>query len=136
MYTVTVVSERPDFRCFLDMLYGPGRNVDTEGNSYPVNNRSWTCLYVKDRESDDPCIEIQASEVDGSRFTVQSDSSRLEALCALYLYLTCGGAISSSDQALDKSAIEMLCNRYSVELSRAHGSIWHQSTDEAPYPQE
>ncbi|WP_248739025.1 hypothetical protein [Pseudomonas sp. MWU12-2029] len=136
MYTVTVVSERPDFRCFLDLLYGPGRNVDTDGNSYPVNSRSWTYLYVKDRESDDPYIEIEASEVDVSRFTVQSDSPRLEVLCALYLYLTCGGAISSSDQALDTAAIEILSDRYSAELSRAHGSIWHQSTDAAPYPQE
>lgn len=135
MYTVTVVSERPDFRCFLDLLYGPGRNVDTDGDSYPVNSRSWTYLYVKDRESDDPYIEIHASEVDVSRFTVQSDSSRLDALAALYLYLTCGGSISSSDQALDKAAIEMLCDRYSVELCRAHGSIWHQSADNAPYSQ-
>lgn len=120
---MTVVSERPDFRYFLDLLYGPERNVDADGNSYPVNSRSWTYLYVKDRESDDPYIEIQASEVDVSRFSVQSDSSRLEVPAVLYLYLTCGGSISSSDQVLDTAAIEMLCDRYSVELCRAHSSI-------------
>lgn len=136
MYTVVVVADRPDFRCFLDLLFGPGRNVDTEGDSYPVNSRSWTLLHMKDRESDAPSVEIYASEVDESRFKVQSESSRLEELAALYLYLTCGETISNSDQALDKAVIESLCKRYDAELGRARDSIWHRSTDDLPYPHE
>lgn len=54
MYTVTIVRDRPDFRCFLDLLYGTGRDVDTDGDSFPVSSRSWTYFYVKDRESEDP----------------------------------------------------------------------------------
>lgn len=134
MYTVMVVTDRPDFRCFLDLLYGPGRNVDTEGDSYPVNSRTWTYLYMKDRESDAHPIMIQASEIDESQFIVQSESSRLEELAALYLYLTCGETISSSAQAVDKAVIESLCDRYDAELGRARGSIWHLSTDDLPYP--
>lgn len=134
MYTVTVVRDRPEFRCFLDLLYGPGRNVDTDGDSFPASSRSWTYLYVKDRESDDPCVEIYVDEVDGAIFNVQSESLRLEELAALYLFLTCGGSISSTDQVLDEAAVQSLCEKYSVELGRARSSIWQLSTDESPSP--
>lgn len=134
MYAVTVVSDRPDFRCFLDLLYGSDRNVDTEGDSYRVNSRTWKYLYVKDRESDDPWVEIQASELDGSIFNVLSESSRLEELAALYLFLTCGSTISSQDKEFDQASVQELSEKYSIELDRAHGSIWHFSTDDSPYP--
>lgn len=131
MYTVTVVGDRPDFRCFLDLLYGPGRDVDTDGDSFPVSSRSWTYLYVKDRESEDPCVEIQVNEADGAIFNVQSESSRLEELAALYLFLTCGGSISFTGQELDEASVRSLCEKYSVELGRAGSSIWQLSTDES-----
>ncbi|MGK8222214.1 hypothetical protein ACRS2S_19880 [Achromobacter xylosoxidans] len=134
MYTVTVVRDRPDFRCFLDLLYGPGRDVDTDGDSFPVSSRSWTYLYVKDRESEDPCVDIQVNEADGAIFNVQSESSRLEELAALYLFLTCGGSISFTGQELDETSVRSLCEKYSVELGRAGRSIWQLSTDESPCP--
>ncbi|OMG90707.1 hypothetical protein BIZ92_20575 [Achromobacter xylosoxidans] len=134
MYIVTVVGDRPDFRCFLDLLYGPGRDVDTDGDSFPVSSRSWTYLHVKDRESDDPCVEIQVNEADGAIFNVQSESSRLEELAALYLFLACGGSISSTDRELDEASVRSLCEKYSVELGRARSSIWQLSTDESPFP--
>lgn len=31
MHTVKVVRDRTDFRAFIDLLYGPNRNVDTDG---------------------------------------------------------------------------------------------------------
>lgn len=134
MHTVKVVRDRPDFRAFIDLLYGPNRNVDTEGDSNPVSSRVWSFLYVADRESDDPSVEIHASDDDAAVFVVESGSSRLEELAALYLYLTCGESIRFSGASMGQAAIDALTYKYRAELGRANGSIWHQSSAESPYP--
>lgn len=41
MFTVTVRKPRPDFRVFIDLLFGPGWNVDTDGDADPVWSRDW-----------------------------------------------------------------------------------------------
>lgn len=133
VYTVTVVSDRPDFRCFLDLLYGPGREVDSDGDANPVYSRSWTFLYARARENEAPCVEIFASGAGDGAFTIQSDSARLEELAALYLFLTSGDAISCSGQPLDQAAIERLCETYSVELGRADDSVWHETYRSSQY---
>lgn len=84
MHTVNIVRNRPDFRCFIDLLYGRDRNVDTDGNSYPVNSRLWTRLYIRDRESNAPCVEISATKTDPAIFSITSDSPELEELAAVY----------------------------------------------------
>jgi hypothetical protein len=134
VHTVRIDRERPDFRVFIDLLYGPNRNVDTDGDSNPVSSRTWSFLYVADRESDDPSVEIHASEANSAEFVVESGSSVLEELAALYLFLTCGESISSQDQAIDLAEIAALRDKYRVELGRAGASIWHQSSAERPYP--
>jgi hypothetical protein len=134
VHTVKVVRDRPDFRVFVDLLYGPNRNVDTDGDSNPVSSRTWSFLYVADRESDDPSVEIHASDDDADVFVVESDSSRLEELAALYLYLTSGKSICFSGAAIDQAAIDALTDKYRAELGRANGSIWHHSSAESPYP--
>lgn len=134
MYSVTINRARPDFRCFIDLLYGTDKAVDSDGDAHPVNDRSWSYLYLCARESPRSPIEIWAGEEDISQFSVSSESSQLEELAALYLYLTCGESISRADQKLDQSTIDDLCERYSVRLKRARESIWHQETDAFPYP--
>ncbi len=134
MYRVTINRARPDFRCFIDLLYGADEAVDSDGNAHPVSDRSWSFLYLCARRSQRSPIEIWAGQEDISQFSVSSDSSQLEELAAIYLYLTCGESISSAGQKLDQSTIDDLCERYSVELKRARESIWHQSTEDSPYP--
>ena len=82
MYRVTVDRDRPDFRVFIDLLYGADRNVDTEGNSIPVNSRTWTYLYIKDRESDEPSMEISLNTGKPETFDVSSRAPRLQELAA------------------------------------------------------
>lgn len=62
MFTLTVRKPRPDFRVFIDLLFGPGRNVDTDGDADPVWSRDWRELSITDRESDAPTVEIHAVE--------------------------------------------------------------------------
>jgi hypothetical protein len=79
-------------------------------------------------------VQIYASEVDQAVFAVESDSSVLEELAALYLFLTCGESISSSGEAIDLAAVGVLREKYRAELGRANASIWHQSSAGSPYP--
>ncbi len=132
MHIVEIDRERPDFRVFIDLLYGENRNVDTEGDSDPVYSRSWTYLYIADRESDDPPIEIFARDGQPSSFVVESESVRLEELAALYLLLTSGKSISgSTSRPIDVSELRA---KYSLELHRAANAIWHKSSRDLPYP--
>ena len=134
MNRVSINKNRPDFRVFVDLLYGPERNVDTDGDSNPVNSRTWTYLHIADRESNDPSVEIYASEKDPGTFEVVSESQELETLAALYLYLYCGASIKVGDVALNQQEIEKLKKRYASQLQRAERAIWHGSSNEYPYP--
>ena len=132
MHFIEIDRERPDFRVFIDLLYGQNRNVDTEGDSDPVYSRSWTYLYIADRESDDPPIEIFAKDGQPSVFAVESESERLEELAALYLFLTSGKSISSG--AIASIDVPELKNKYRLELHRAANAVWHKSSSALPYP--
>ena len=134
MYRVTVNKNRPDFRVFIDLLFGTNRNVDTDGDSYTVNSRTWTYLYIKDRESDAPRIEIAECPDEPGIFTVNSASEQLAELAALYLFHYSGSSISKLALALDAEAVQMLTAKYFAELGNARCSIWHRSSDECPYP--
>jgi hypothetical protein len=133
MHTVHIIGPRPDFRVIIGLLYGDMHNVDTEGNSVPVHSRRWTSLYVKDRESDDPCVEIEARD-DGATFEVISEDQRLEELAAFYLFRFCGDRIEVDGRPIEAEQVTALLTRYSVELARAEQSIWHRSSESVPYP--
>ncbi len=134
MYQVIVDRERPDFRVFLDLLYGSERNMDTEGDSYIAYSRVWTELYMKDRESDDPCVDIFQSDKEQNIFVVTSKSHKLESLTALYLYLYCGVSMQFNGRQLEQQDIEELKRQYDAELLRAENSVWHQSSQNNPFP--
>jgi hypothetical protein len=135
MHTIVVSRDRPDFRVFIDLLYGADRNVDTDGNSDPVNSRTWTHLYIADRENSDPSVEIFAIQEQPLLFSVQSSSQELEELAALYLYMTCGESISKSSQPLGSNIISSLQDKYRTELQRAKNAVWHRSSNDSPSPQ-
>lgn len=128
MHLVEVDRNRPDFRVFIDLLYDHDRNVDTEGDSNPVYSRTWTHLYIADRESDDPSVEIFAVEDRPGFFAVESESDRLEELTALYLFLSCGTSIADGASHLNAHRISLLKGKYSVELHRADHAVWHKSS--------
>ena len=64
MFIVKVNQSRPDFRVFIDLLYGYGHNVDTDGDSFRPESREWKYLYIKDRESDEPPVSIMHAHND------------------------------------------------------------------------
>ncbi|MEM8675124.1 MAG: hypothetical protein AAGF83_14805 [Cyanobacteria bacterium P01_G01_bin.67] len=134
MYQVTVIKSRPDFRVFIDLLCSCNKNVGTEGNSTPVNSRFWTDLYICDRESDDPEIQIYLPQYSDNVFEIKSESKDLEELAALYLFLYCGNKICTDGKILEAHVVKRLKAKYSLQLLRAEQSIWHHSSDSNPYP--
>ncbi len=134
MHLIRVDRDRPDFRVFIDLLFGHGWDVDTEGNSHPVNSRAWTSLYIADRTRGEPPVTIEASDDDPQVFQVESASARLEVLAALYLFPYSGSAIVAPKGSLDSVQQFALQARYSTELRRAADSLWHQASDSNPYP--
>jgi hypothetical protein len=134
MHYVEVIPDRPDFRVFVDLLYGHGRDVDTDGDAKPVSSRRWTWLSLKDRESDDPAVTISTDEQTPTTYRVESTSPRLEELTALYLFLHCGRSIWTAERDLHDDEIDALESRYHTELQRALSSVWHESTLKLPYP--
>jgi len=134
MIKVIVKNSRPDFRVFIDLLFGFESNVDSEGDIVPVFSREWHDLYLKDRESSEPFVELYAEPSLPLNFEIRSESNRLGQLAALYLFLYCGESIEIDGQFLSDSHIEELKLKYSQDLARARESVWHQSNQNNPYP--
>ena len=134
MHSVTINKERPDFRVFIDLLFGPDRNVDTDGDSYIVNSRTWTYLYISDRESESPHIEIYSNKDNPDIFEVHSESNQLETVAALYLFLYCGSEIKNGKQSLSEIDVNKLKEQYVSNIERAKNAIWHSSSNENPHP--
>lgn len=131
---VIVDKPRPDFRVFIDLLYGLGRNVDTDGDANDVWSRDWRELYIRDRENDASGVEIYAAPEPSPRFGVTSDDAELGELAALYLYMFCGAVIERNGQALSADEISHLKLKHADALARAADSVWHQSGIDNPFP--
>ena len=134
MIKVKVIKERPDFRVFIDLLYGFGHHVNTEGDSYSVISRTWCDLYIKDRQSNDPFVSMYAEPAKELVFYIESASKRLMELSAIYLFLYCGETIEDEQGKFTEDQIYDLMDTYDKEIQRAENSIWHQSSGKNPYP--
>lgn len=135
-FIVKIDRPRPDFRVFIDLLFGPGRNVDTDGDADIVWSRDWRELYIKDRESDAPPLEIYAAPESPSQFEIKSEDPRLAELAAVYLHVYCGHTIEYGGASLSRNEVEALQKPYQQELKRANASIWHESSEKNPFPNQ
>ena len=133
MYIVEVKNKRPDFRVFIDLLYGYNHNVDTDGDAYPVYSRDWKELFIANREKANSFIEIIANEQSQELFEIKSDEQELEIISALYLYEYCGSNIIKDNKKLSLELINNFKNKFLIELERGRKSIWHKSNSNNPY---
>ena len=134
MIIVTVRKLRPDFRVFIDLLYAPDQDVDSDGDARDVWDRGWHDLYLSARTPNAASIDLCAKDASPHLFEVNSESQRLEELAGLYLYLYCGERIERDGAPLTDAEVTDLTEKYSEELERAKGSIWHKSHKGHPYP--
>lgn len=134
IFKVTVHKPRPDFRVLIDLLFGEGWNVDTEGDADPVWSRDWRELSIKDRESDTPKLEVYAAADDPTRFEVRSDAALLAELAAIYLYSYCGEALELDGVTFGPDECARLIESYEFQLNRAARAVWHLSSGDNPFP--
>ncbi|MGJ8641114.1 MAG: hypothetical protein ACSHYA_17115 [Opitutaceae bacterium] len=126
MKFVKISDSRPDFRAFISLLYCDDQSVDTDGDADPVSSGNWTYLYLADRESEDPGVDIDLC-THSDFFSVKSESTKNEEMAALYLYEYCGSELRDEHRPYSEKEISELIKKYSVELQRARDSTWNQS---------
>ena len=136
-YRVRVNRDRPDFRTVIAFLYGDFHEVDTEGNSSNPASREWTALYIKDRKSDDPSVDIGAVSTDPLLLEVSSKDEMMALRVAMFLYDRCGTAVFSVEKEVDiEKAWAAIDSDWNLKaaMARAKHSIWNRSTLDNPYP--
>jgi hypothetical protein len=57
-FYITAPRERPDFRLVIAFLWHDGQNVNTDGNSHHPASRTWTELYIENREQPDQVVDV------------------------------------------------------------------------------
>ena len=130
MYIVTANSNRPDFRVLIDLLFDPGRNVDTSGNCRFPDDKSWTDVYIKDRESEQPHVVAYVPEeywddddnCIQETFHIKSEHGDSEESVAIFLYDYCGHEIWEDNRKLSEFERNELRNKHSLRIELAKTS--------------
>ena len=130
MFRLNTISRRPDFRVLIDLLFDPGRNVDTSGNCRFPEDQSWTDVFIRDRESNQPHVvayvpdEYWDDDDNCLRelFHIKSEHQDSEEVVALFLYEFCGDTIWDDSGRLSELEIETLRKKHSEKLARAKNS--------------
>ena len=91
MHTIYITSpnERPDFRLVVAFLWRDGQNVDTEGDSHHPASRTWTELYVQNRENKDEVVEVSQYQQSPLVLRIESEQQYLAARVAFFLATYC-----------------------------------------------
>lgn len=88
---------RPAFVSVVDHVYGPGANVDTDGDSNPADSTEWTWLYMQLRPApNEPVVEVTMMDETFAVMRVASDDLLLATKAAEFLADTTGGKLSRS----------------------------------------
>jgi len=135
VFKVKANRDRPDFRVLIDLLFDAGRNVDTSGNCRFPADRSWTDVYIRDRESDASSVTVWVHEDHWDDddncleliFHIESKDIVTEEAVAIYLYNYCGEHISTETERLRDDEIASLRKKHAAKIQRANESQWHNS---------
>lgn len=134
--SIRIKRDRPDFRTVIAFLWSDFHNVDTDGDSHNPASRTWTYLYVQNRENESETLEIVHDGSSPDLFTVESDDVRLAARTAWFLAKWCDGKIVDSTEITALDAQRLAGEEFDLDagMIRARNSIWNKSTLERPYP--
>jgi hypothetical protein len=126
---------KPDFRLVITFLWRDLHNVDTEGDSYNPASRTWTELYVMNREDFREVVEVD--EVEPRRVRVRSATSWLAAAVAFFLAEESGVLVSRDGAVwLDRGELRGEVGVFDLDAARARAaaSVWRRATLADPYP--
>lgn len=135
---------RPDFRLVKAFLWHDGQNVDTDGDSYNPASRTWTYLFMQNREDEAEAVVIDKVNTNigtsvALALEVKSEREYLAARCAYFLAVVTRSRVSTD---VDKEAcepdalIERMGANFDIEaaMRRVEQSPYSRSTLEDPYP--
>ena len=129
---VKINSVRPDFRVFVDYLWGADHNFDSDGDSYDPASRVWTELYMSSREIENQSFMIGKIKDDPLVFEVSSENKYLLNRVVYFLKRETHGITQVSDETL----LLNMGDDFNLEeaLARADASIWRKSGPTNPFP--
>lgn len=136
---VNAESDRPDFRQVYAFLYSAYHDVDTDGDSFNPASRTWTRLWICNRENNAEWIRIFPHSKSPLILAIESDLEFLAARVAYYLATYMGSGFSmASEGPFDKPMLlsKLMGNRFdsAAGVQRAAQSPFAQSTLDNPYP--
>ena len=138
-FFVTTPNERPDFRTAIAFLWHDGQNVDTEGDSNNPASRTWTELYISNRERADETVEAFPYQNSPLILQIESDHENLAARLALFIATYCKGLVATSPDSEFLSPNTLLSRigldfESSTAFKRASESPFANSSLENPFP--
>ena len=136
---VNANNDRPDFRQVYAFLYSAFHDVDTDGDSLNPASRTWTRLWICNRENTREWIRISPTSESPLILEIKSDLEFLAARAAYYLatHMESGFSISP-DGPFDSPALlsKLTGNEFdcAAAIQRSLQTPFAQSTLENPYP--
>lgn len=88
---------RPPYYQVADHVWGPGCDLDSDGNSATRDDRTWTELTLILRSSPDLRVEIHPASVEPLVLAIRSSHRPLCLATAEYLVATSGGILRESE---------------------------------------
>jgi hypothetical protein len=131
--------ERPIFSTVIAFLWSDKQNVDTDGNAHHPASRTWTDLYVQNRDSIDEVVDVSPYQESPLVLGVESRYLYLAARTAFYLAKTCGGTVAcelAGEYGSPDVLLPMMGADFDVALAMqrvAKSSFVYSSLDN-PYP--
>jgi hypothetical protein len=138
-FYITAPGERPDFRLVITFLWHDGQNVDTDGNSYNPASRTWTQLYIQNREQPDQVVDVTPYQESPLILLIESKQQYLAARVAFFLSTFCGGCVSSQADGEYRQPDSLLSHvgvdfGTSAAMERVAQSPFSHSSVDNPFP--
>ena len=138
-YFVKAERERPDFRLVIAYLWHDLFNVDTEGDSHNPASRTWTQLYICNRQDDSEVVDVTPANETPLVLRIESQKRYLAARTAYFLadYMSAPVAESEGGPYLEPESIQDAIGRdFDVAKAkrRVQSSPFVRSTLDDPYP--
>jgi hypothetical protein len=138
-YFVNAERERPDFRLVITYLWHDLFNVDTEGDSQNPASRTWTELYICNRQDASEVVDVTPAADTPLVLRIESQKRYLAARTAYFLadFMSAGVAESEDGPFLKPESIQDSIGRdFDVveAMRRVQSSLFIGSTLDDPYP--
>jgi hypothetical protein len=129
---------RPDSRLVISFLWKDLHNVDSDGDSYNPASRTWTELYLANRECSSEVVDVAPVQADPLVLKIQSESQVLAHRVAYFLTRETAGEVGptiGTSIPLEELATQLGADfDLDCALRRADHSIWRSATEANPYP--